>query len=104
MIAIATCENCGASLEGRREGTRYCHVTCRSAAWHRRHPERGHHGETPTESEGNVYRASPGAQTNDRPRRLSRDGRGVRLYVLPEDDETKIIAKVSAAREGGATG
>ena len=55
---MATCRYCGASLEGRREGTRFCDSTCRSAAWHRRHPERGHRGETPASVEGNVYRAS----------------------------------------------
>jgi hypothetical protein len=103
-VVTTTCENCGASLEGRREGKRYCDVTCRSAAWHRRHPDRGHHGGTLTESEGNVYRASGGAQTDGRPRRPSRDGRGVRLYVLPEDDEARILAKVRAARGGAAIG
>ena len=56
-VNTTACENCGADLEGRREGTRFCDVTCRSAAWHRRHPERGHHGETPTGAEGNVYSA-----------------------------------------------
>ena len=96
--ATSACENCGTSLQGRRAGTRFCDVTCRSAAWHHRHPERGHHAETPTEAEGNVYSAARSAQTNGRSRRASKDGRGVRLYILPEDDEATIIAKAKAAR------
>ena len=96
-----TCEFCGASLEGRREGTRFCDVSCRSAAWHHRHPERGRHGETPTEVEGNVYRAPTGPQqAGGGQRRPSRDGRGVRVYIVPEDSEAKILAKAKAARRG----
>jgi hypothetical protein len=102
-VNTTTCENCGADLEGRREGTRFCDVTCRSAAWHRRHPERGHHGETPTEAGGNVYTASTEVSNVRRTRRPSRDGRGLRLYVLPEDTEVQILTKVRAAR-GGAVG
>ena len=102
--AASTCEFCGASLEGRREGTRYCDVTCRGAAWHLRHPGRGHQGETPTEAEGNVYKAPTGPQTGGGLRRPSRDGRGVRVYIVPEDSEAKILANAKAAREGGATG
>ena len=83
---------------------RYCDVTCRSAARHDRHPERSHHGETPTGAEGNVYRAPTGPQTGGGLRRPSRDGRGVRVYIVPEDSEAKILAKAKAAREGGATG
>jgi hypothetical protein len=101
--SAVTCEFCGSDLEGRREGTRYCDVSCRSAAWHRRHPDRGHHRETPTEAEGNVYSASTDAQTNGRRRRQSRDGRGVRLYVVPEDTEARILAKVRAARGEAAS-
>ena len=103
-VNTTACENCGADLEGRREGTRFCDVTCRSAAWHRRHPERGHHGVTPTEAEGNVYTASTEVSSGRRPRRPSRDGRGLRLYVLPEDTEAQILAKVRAARRGAPPG
>lgn len=99
---MATCLYCGASLKGRREGTRYCDTTCRSAAWHRRHPERGHHGLTLTEPEGNVYRASTEVSNGRRAPRPSRDGRGVRLYILPEDNEAEILIKVRAARGGTA--
>ena len=39
-----------------------------------------------------------------RTRRRPRADRGVRTYILPEDNEAQILAKVSAARRGGATG
>ena len=49
---LATCEFCGADLTGRREGTRYCNVSCPSVARYRRHPDRGHRGVNPHRGRG----------------------------------------------------
>lgn len=106
VVVTGSCENCGASLECRRQGTRFCDGSCRAKAWLRDHPERDYRTKRGASPRLNVTsRLSEPSNNGKAParRRLSRDGRGVRLYVLPEDDEAKILAKVSAAR-GGAIG
>ena len=89
------CAFCGASLIGKRRDARYCSDHCRYESWASKHPQR-----LSTASVEPQPRASNGTAL----RRPSRDGRGVRLYVLPEDDEAEILAKVRAAREGAAPG
>jgi hypothetical protein len=83
------CGYCGASLEGRRARTLYCCDAHRLAAW------RGRTAGTTPETPGNGYSALS--------RRPSRDGRGVRVYVLPEESDAAVLAKVEAARSGKVT-
>lgn len=61
------CLDCGASLAGRRRGTRFCDATCRSRYWKRGHTRK------------------PARNVSARPRRPSRDGNGTRIYVTAED-------------------
>jgi hypothetical protein len=89
------CEHCGTSLEGRRRDARYCSDRCRYESWAREHPQRLSTASTKPETP-----SSNG--TGSAHRRLSRDGRGVRPYILPEDDERRILLKVRAARGGTA--
>ena len=92
---MGACEYCGASLQGRRRDARHCSDRCRYESWAKRHPQRLSTASTASENpSSNGKRVAP--------RRLSRDGRGVRIYVLPEDDMQSITAKVRAARGGTA--
>lgn len=34
------CERCGASLEGRRKGAKFCDASCRHSAWEKANPAR----------------------------------------------------------------
>jgi hypothetical protein len=96
-VNAAVCAYCGTSLEGKRRDARYCSDRCRYESWARKRPQR-----LSTASREPEARSSNGtAKTRRRP---SRDGRGVRLYVLPEDDEAQILAKVRAARVDKAGG
>jgi hypothetical protein len=71
------CRYCGEPLaRERRKGTRYCDDLCRSRKHRGIAPETVGHGS----------------------RRPSRNGRGVRPYILPEDGSQEILAKVEAAR------
>jgi hypothetical protein len=88
---MPACENCGASLEGRRTDARHCSDWCRYESWARKHPQR-----LSTASAGSE--TPSGIGTAKAPRRPSRDGRGVRVYVLPEDNAEAILEKVRAAR------
>jgi hypothetical protein len=91
----AYCEGCGASLEGRRKDCRFCSDACRVEAWRTRNlPGTGF----VTVSTAPVGSQTPSSSSTPPARRPSRDGRGVRAYVLPEDSREAIIAKVEAAR------
>jgi hypothetical protein len=90
------CRHCGAPLVGKRRDAQYCTDGCRNASWYRTPRQRLQRLVSPqTEPE-----TPAGNGTAKARRRPSRDGRGVRLYVLPEDDEAQILAKVRAARGG----
>lgn len=62
-----SCEFCGATLSKRRRDARFCNESCRSSAWKRSRQTRPE-----------TFR-----------RRKSRDGRGVRVYLTPEDFDSK---------------
>lgn len=66
------CRHCGKSLAGKRRNARYCDSTCRAEATHVRHGRRAPLDKT-------LRSAASGH------RRASRDGRGVRIYVTPEE-------------------
>jgi hypothetical protein len=87
------CQHCGASLDGRRRDARYCSDRCRYESWAKKHPQR-----LSTAS----VEPGPPSRNGTSHRRPSRDGRGVRVYVSPEDDGDLILEKVAAAR-GGTT-
>lgn len=102
---MTACENCGASLEGRRQGTRFCDSSCRATAWLQDHPARDSRTRRDSARPLNVTNGSQTPSRNGSDpalRRLSRNGRGVRPYVLPEDDADLILEKVAAARGGTA--
>lgn len=73
---------CGASLDGLRADALYHSDACRKRAKRTPSPDKA------------------------RKRRQSRDGRGVRIYIAPEDTNLTIDLKVAAARRrmkvGGA--
>jgi hypothetical protein len=95
-VNTRSCEQCDASLDGRRSDARYCSDRCRYESWERKHPQR-------LSTASTAHQTLSGNSTGSAPRRPSRDGRGVRVYVLPEDDEATILAKARAAR-GDAIG
>jgi hypothetical protein len=75
---MSSCEYCGASLECRRQGTRFCDGSCRAKAWLRDHPERDYRTRRRSKPRINVtsgpYEPSTKG-TGPAHRRPSRDGR-----------------------------
>src|SRR5829696_9185064 len=100
---MAACGYCDITLNGRRKGTRFCDSSCRAKAWLRDHPERDYRTKKRSSPRLNVTSdLSEPSNNGSGParRRPSRNGRGVRLYVLPEDTEAQILSKARAARGG----
>ena len=82
-LGAQSCANCGASLEDRRRDARHCSDRCRYESWARKHPRR-----LSTVSTEPQAPSSKGTVLLD----VGRVMGGVRLYVLPEDDATTILA------------
>jgi hypothetical protein len=88
------CAYCGDPIpNGMRLDARFCSALCRGRSHRRSSPE------TATNGHAAKREAAP------RPaRRPSRNGRGVRVYVLPEDSNRAILAKVEAAMQEARIG
>jgi hypothetical protein len=84
-----TCAFCQEPIpDGKRWDARFCSDLCRG---------RNHRGISPdTATDGN---GGERAGSRRPARRRSRNGQGVRLYIVPADTNATIIAKVTAARE-----
>lgn len=65
------CEDCGKGFWTKNAQARFCSDTCRYLAWDREHPR------TPVKQ---PYNGSAGGK-----RRASRDGKGTRLYLTPDE-------------------
>lgn len=78
------CGWCESSLEGRREGAKYCDDRCRAKAWKR--ANRSIAGQGTGVTVGTVADESRTPSSNGRvPRRSTRDGKGTKLYLLSHE-------------------
>lgn len=88
MTPLATerrrCRYCGEDIpDGKRLDAEFCSDLCRGR----------NHRDIPPETATNGF---PGKR--QAPRRPTREGRGVRPYILPEDSPSQILSKVDTAR------
>ena len=65
------CEECGKGFYTKQKNARFCRDKCRFRAWDREHPR---------EPAKQPYNGSAGGK-----RRASRDGKGTRVYLTPDE-------------------